>query len=181
VNFPRHLSRTWRGILSLAILGLLAFTLRTVAFSDASFTAKSVTPANVFTAGTLLHSNSQSGQVAIAASDLTAGDSSTGTMTIAGTGNVSGVFTLNATDLVNTPSTPKLSDVLTLTVEDITHSPQTRYHGTVSAFTSAELGTIGAGETSTYRLTLAYPAGTVSASLQGSALTLDLLVTGVSQ
>ena len=170
-----------RGILSLVVLGLLAFTLRSVAFSDASFTARSVAPANVFTAGTLLHTNSQNGQVAIAASDLTAGDSSTGTMTLIGTGNVSGVFTLNGTALVNTPSTPKLSDVLVLTVEDITHATQTLYHGTVSSFSSAGLGTIGAGETRTYRLTLAYPSGTVNASLQGSALTLSLLVTGVSQ
>jgi hypothetical protein len=70
--------------------------------------------------------------------------------------------------------------VLVLTVEDVTGTPATLFQGTVSAFSAVGLGSIGPGETRTYRLTLAYPAGPNDAALQGATMTLGLDVTGVS-
>ena len=80
----------WRGLLSLVVLAVLAFTLNALVFSGASFTAGSANPANVFVAGSLSHSNDQSGRVMLAASGLTPGASNAGTMKLTNAGNVSG-------------------------------------------------------------------------------------------
>ena len=176
-----HMTRIGRGVLSLVILALLGFTLQTVAFSGASFTAHSSNAANVFVTGSLLHINDQDSRVMISASGLCPGDSAVGTMTLTGTGTVSGVYSLDATGLVNVPASPRLSDALTLWIQDVTAAPVTLYQGTVTAFSSAALGTIDVGGSRTYRLTLAYPAGTAVAALQGASLAAGLRVTGVSQ
>ena len=57
----KHLTRTKAGkaLLSLVVLALLAVALQSLVFSDASFTAGSANPANVFTAGSLSHTQLQ--------------------------------------------------------------------------------------------------------------------------
>ncbi len=170
----------WRGFLSLVVLAVLAFTLNALGFSGASFTAGSANPANVFVAGTLSNSNDQSGQVMLNASGLAPGASNMGTMKLTNAGSVSGAFTLNPTNLANSPASPKLSDALVLTVQDVTGTATTLYQGSVSAFSAANLGTIAPGALRSYRLTLSYPAGTDNAALQGATMTLALQVTGVS-
>ena len=174
-------STTWirRGLLSLVVLAVLAFTLQAVVFSGASFTASSVSPANVFTAGILSHTNDQNGRVVIAAGGLAPGMSRVGTLTLLGTGTVPGAFTLSASNLSDTPGNPRLSDTLTLTVEDVTASA-TLYDGPVSGFSTADLGTIAPGVSHSYGFTLAYPGGTADAALQGAAMSLGLRITGVS-
>jgi hypothetical protein len=174
----RPLVRT--ALLSLVVLALLAFTLHSLASSGASFAVGSVNPANVFVAGSLLHTNTKSGQVVLTADDLEPGMTSQGTMTLKGTGNVTGAFTLNASSLVNWPISPELSDALDLTIEDITGTPDTLYDDSVSGFTSADLGDIAPGAVRTYRITLEYPAGPNDAALQGATMTLALQVLGVA-
>jgi len=170
----------WRGLLSLVVLAVLAFTLNALAFSGASFTAGSANPATVFVAGTLSDSNDQSGQVMLDASGLAPGRSSVGTMKVTDAGTVSGAFTLTPTSLANTPASPALSDTLVLTVQDVTGTATTLYQGSATAFTTAALGTIAPGAARSYRLTLSYPAGTDIAGLQGATMTMALQVTGVS-
>jgi hypothetical protein len=181
VSTSHRATRIWRGFLSLVVLAGLAFTLHAVAFSGAAFTAGSNNPVNVFVAGSLSHANDQDGRLMIRASALLPGTSTAGTMTLTATGSLGGVYRLTSAGLVNTPATPRLSDAVTLTVEDTTGAPRTLYTGSVSAFIAVSLGTIAPGAARTYRLTLAYPAGSIDASLQGAALTLSLLVTGVLQ
>jgi hypothetical protein len=170
-----------RSLLSLVVLASMALTLRSVAFSGASYVAPSADPANVFTTGTLLHSNSQDGSVVITAGDMAPGDSSAGTMTLTGSGTLAGAYALSASGLSDIPASPRLSDTLRLTVEDITAAPQTLFTGPVSSFAGAALGTIASGSSRTYRLTLSYPAGTNVAALQGASMSVQLGVTGVSQ
>jgi hypothetical protein len=174
----RPLVRT--ALLSLVVLALLAFTLHSLASSGASFAVGSVNPANVFVAGSLLHTNSKNGQVMIVAGGLEPGMISEGTMTLKGTGSVTGAFSLDASSLVNVPSSPELSDTLDLTIEDITGTPDTLYDDSVSGFASAELGDIAPGAVRTYRITLEYPAGPNDAALQGATMTLALQVLGVT-
>jgi hypothetical protein len=179
----RHARKTTgirRGLLSLVVLALLTLTIGSVGFSGASYTGPSANPNNVFTTGTLLHSNSQDGSIAIAASNMAPGDSSVGTMTVTGGGTVGGRYTLAASGLVDNPSSPRLSDTLRLTVEDRTGTLVTLYTGPMSGFSSVSMGTIAVGATRTYRVTLTYPAGTNVAALQGASSSLDLGVTGVS-
>jgi hypothetical protein len=159
----------------------MALTLSTVALSGASYIAPSANPANVFTTGTLLHSNSQDGSVVITAGNMAPGDSSMGTMTLTGSGTLAGAYTLAASGLSDIPDSPGLSHTLSLTVEDITGAPQTLFTGPVSSFSTAALGTIAPGASRTYRLTLSYPAGTNVAALQGASMSVVLGVTGVSQ
>ncbi len=173
-------SRIWRSLLSLVVLAVLAFTLHATVFSGASFTAGSVNPGAIFFTGTLAHTNDVAGRFAVDASGLLPGDSKTGVMVLQGAGSVAGRYTLSPTGLADVPVSPALSGVLTLKVEDITAAPATLYTGTVAGFSSADLGSIAAGSTRSYRLTLAYPAGSNSAGLQGASMTLDLDVSGVT-
>ena len=180
MNTPsRTKNRIWRASISLVVLALLAFTLQSLVFSGASFTAHSVNPANVFTAGSLTHSNDQEGTLMIAAAGLAPGASAVGTLTLTGTGTVAGAFTLSAAGLTDTPDVPRLSDVLTLTVEDVAATAML-YEGPVSAFSAVALGTITPGVARTYRFTLAYPPGTAEAALQGATTTLGLRIVGAS-
>jgi hypothetical protein len=159
----------------------MALTLSTVALSGANYVAPSANPANLFTTGTLLHSNSQDGSVIVVAEDMAPGDSSIGTMTLTGSGTLSGAYTLTASGLSDIPGSPRLSDALSLKLEDTTGAPQTLFTGSVSTFNTAALGTIAPGASRTYRLTLSYPAGTNVAALQGASMSVVLGVTGVSQ
>ena len=178
MSAARRKAWTRRVLASLVVLAVLAFTLHAVEFSDAGYAAGSVNPADLFVAGTLLHTNSKNGQVIIAASGLEPGDSSVGTMTLTGTGTVSGSFTLSISSLVDVPSSPALSDTLQLTVEDITGAPATLYDDDVGDLPDTPLGTIAPGASRTYRITLSYPDGADDATLQGATMNLTLQVTG---
>jgi spore coat-associated protein N len=169
-----------RALLTLAVVGVLAFTLYSVRPSDASFVAASSNASNVFVAGTLSHTNDRNDQVMLTASGLEPGLSSVGTMTLTGTGDVPGEYVLTASSIVNVPSTPALSDMLDLTVEDITGPATTLYDGDASAV-DADLGTIAPGETHSYRITLEYPDGPNYSALQGATMGLVLQVKGVTQ
>jgi hypothetical protein len=173
-------SRLKRALLSLVVLASLAVALQSVVFSGADFTAASTDPGNSFTAGDLAHTNSGDGQVVIDAAGMVPGASKSTTLTLTGSGDLTGAYTLSESGVADTPASPGLSGVLVLTVEDVTGTPATLFQGTVSAFSAVGLGSIGPGETRTYRLTLAYPAGPNDAALQGATMTLGLDVTGVS-
>jgi spore coat-associated protein N len=173
-------SRVWRVLLTLLVLAVLAITLQSLRLSGASYAAASANPANVFVAGSLSHTNDQNGQVMFVASDLEPGDSRDGTMTLTGTGTVSGSYTLSASSLANVPASPPLSGKLNLTIEDVTGTPTTLWEGTVAAFASTDLGDIAPEVSRAYRITLDYPDGADDSALQGATMTLVLRVEGVS-
>jgi hypothetical protein len=179
-----HVSRRafWiRGsVVALIVLALLGFTLHSLRLSDASFAATSANQANIFVGGTLSHVNDRDGQVMLTASGLEPGMRSTGTMTLTGTGNVTGAYELTLAGLMDVPASPALSETLYLTLEDVTGAPTTLWEGAVSDFDARTLGTIAPGVTRSYRLTLEYPDGPDDARLQGASMTLRLKVAGVS-
>jgi hypothetical protein len=173
-------SRGWRVLLTLLVLAVLAITLQSLRMSGASYAAASLNPANVFVAGDLSHTNDQNGQVMLVAGGLEPGDSRDGTMTLNGTGTVTGSYTLSASRLVNIPVSPALSGKLNLTIDDVTGTPTTLWEGTVAAFASTDLGDIAPEASRSYRITLDYPDGTNDSALQGATMTLILQVAGVS-
>src|SRR3984885_7282895 len=65
--------------------------------SGANFNSTSANPSNVFTAGTISHSNSKANAAILTASNMVPGGTSTGTVDIKNTGSVAGVFTLTHT------------------------------------------------------------------------------------
>lgn len=173
-----HVNIVTKGLVSLLVLGILAFTLNSVVFSGASFTATSSNPGNVFVAGTLDHVNDQSGRVMLDAARLAPGAVRSGTMTLYSTGDVSGIY-----HLTSTPSGSALAAALALTIEEVGTSTTTLYQGTLAGLSTAPvtLGSIAAGQARTYRFTLAYPSGNASASLSGATAAVELTITGVSQ
>jgi hypothetical protein len=180
VSTASRTTRIGKALLSLVVLAVLALALHATVFSGASFTAGSADPGVVVTTGTLAHANDQSDALVIDAGGLVPGSGRTGTMTLQGSGDVPARYALLATGLADSPASPSLSAVLRLTVEDVTSGSVTLYQGTVSGFSSADLGSIAPGSARTYRLTVSYPAGANRADLQGSSTTLTLSVDGVT-
>jgi hypothetical protein len=179
----KHLTRTKAGkaLLSLVVLALLAVALQSLAFSDASFTAGSANPANVFTAGSLSHTNSRAGQVIVDAADLRPGMSKQGTVTITGAGTLPGLYALNKGTVVDNPASPGLSRTLVLFIQE-TGVATPLYNNTVDLMpASLTLGTIAPGAARTYLVRLTYPTAGADPALQGASMTLPLQFTGVSQ
>ncbi len=179
---PEVLRADWarRALLSVLVLAILLFTLHTLRLSDASYTAASNNSVNIYTAGSLSHTNDCDGQVMLSASGLKPGLSSVGIMTLTGTGDGPGTYTLDDAGLVDVPDSPALSDTLVFTVEDITGTPVTLFSGLMSDFDSANLGSIAPLGVRSYRVTVAFPSGHMDSGLQGAVTTLVLEVTGVS-
>jgi spore coat-associated protein N len=180
---PRGLLRTKTGkaILSLVVLALLAVVLQSVVFSGASFTSSGTDSSNVFTAGTLSHTNSKNGQVVLSADGLCPGQTSTtGSLTITGSGNLSGTYTISKANVVDTPASPGLSNALNIIIEDTTGTPATLYNGPISGFTSLSLGTIAPGQTRSYRFSLSFPIANADSSLQGASMTLTVQFEGIT-
>jgi hypothetical protein len=169
-----------KAFLTLVVLALLAVALQSLVFSGASFTSSSGNPGNTFTAGTFGHTNSKDGVLMIDAAGLWPGASKTGTLTITGTGDFSGAYTLTKAGVVDTPAVPSLSNALTLRIEDITGASQLS-NTTVAGFTTVSLGAIAPGASQQYRFTLTYPTAAANIALQGASMTLRLQFTGVSQ
>jgi spore coat-associated protein N len=154
----------------------------------ANFNSTSVNPSNVFTAGTISHSNSKASAAILTASNIVPGNTATGSVDIKNTGTASGTFTLTDTPPVDTaPASPapRLSKKLTLTIVDqgdptcTTACPAavTLYTGTVFAQPATiALGAFPAGATHRYVFTMTFPdAGTGGAdnAYQGASATVD--------
>ena len=171
-----------KAFLTLVVLALLAVALQSLVFSGASFTSSSGNPGNTFTAGTFGHTNSKDGVLVIDATGLWPGcGAKTGTLTITGTGDFSGAYTLTKAGVVDTPADPGLSNALTLRIEDITGTAVTLSNTTVAGFNTVSVGTIASGASRQYRFTLTYPTAAANAALQGASMTLRLQFMGVSQ
>lgn len=170
-----------KAFLTLVVLALLAVVLQSLVFSGASFTSSSGNPGNAFSAGAFGHTNSKDGVLVIDAAGLWPGASKTGTLTVTGTGDFGGDYTLVKAGVVDSPAAPGLSNALTLRVEDITGTAQILSDTTVAGLTTVSLGAIASGASRQYRFTLGYPAASADVALQGASMMLRLQVTGVSQ
>jgi spore coat-associated protein N len=136
--------------------------------SGANFNSTSANPSNVFTAGTISHSNSKASAAILTASTIVPGVTSSGTVDIKNTGTASGTFTLTHTAAVDTPVSPGLSKKLTLIVTDngdptcVTACPAavTLYTGTMYAMGSTiALGTFAPNATHRYTFAVTFPDG----------------------
>jgi spore coat-associated protein N len=145
--------------------------------SGADFSAQSANPANTFTAGTLTMDNSRTGAAIFAPSDLKPGaPAQTGTVDIANTGSLPGVFSLSRDGLASTDTgaanpTPFATKV-NVTIVDCgafagdggapgcgDGDDSTVYNGTLSSESADHaLGTFAAGEKRRYRFAAALAA-----------------------
>jgi hypothetical protein len=134
--------------------------------SGANFNSTSANPSNVFTAGTISHSNSKAGAAILTAANMVPGGTAAGTVDIKNTGSVNGTFTLAHTVAVDTPTSPGLSKKLTIVVQDLGEpacvsscpAAVTLYTGLLSAMPSTiALGVFPAGYTHRYTFTVTFP------------------------
>lgn len=170
----RH-SKLW-----LVALVLLLIAVAVAGASLAVFTSSSANPDNTFSAGTLSQSNSSEGAAILTAADMVPGDTKPGQVTITNTGDVSGRFSLSASNLTDTPGPNggRLSEVLTLQIHDNAQPAGTDvYNGDFNAMpASIDLGSWPQGQAHTYTFTVRFPEG----GQPGSATTGDNAYQGSS-
>jgi hypothetical protein len=127
--------------------------------------------------GTFSHSNSRDGSAILTASGMRPGDSSTGTVTITNTGEVSGSLRLSGSMPLDTPGPGggKLSERLQLEVEEISlaAAPTKIYAGTLDGLSSRALGELGAGRARSFRFTVSWPAVVGDDAHQGSSTSVE--------
>jgi spore coat-associated protein N len=167
MNRITALWRTSPGALLLA-LGTIGLAAALTVGSGANFTSTTANPSNIFTAGTLTHSNSKAGAAILTGSNMRPGDTASGTVDIKNTGTLSGVFTLAKTVTADTtaPANPfatKLTVVITDQGDPACVSscpaPVAVYSGTVSGMGTVALGTYAAGATHRYSFVVTFPDG----------------------
>jgi hypothetical protein len=139
--------------LTATIVAVAAVSVGALGGTYAVFTATPVTIAsNAFATGTLSIARSGSGAI-FNASNQKVGQEATGSVTISNTGSLDGAFTLTGS------STGTLAPSLKLVIYKNTdgNAATKLYDGTLSAFSSAELGTIAGGGSGTYYFHVSLP------------------------
>ncbi len=169
----------------LAAIAVLMIAAAVAVGSGANFNSTSANPSNVFTAGTIAHSNSKAGAAILTAANIVPGNSATGTVDIKNTGSATGVFTLSHTAAVDTPTSPGLSKKLTMTVQDlgdpacVSSCPAvvSVYTGLMSAMPlTIPVGSFPAGATHRYQFTMNFPDAGINGAdnaYQGASTTVE--------
>ena len=135
--------------------------------SGANFNATSANPGTLITAGTIVLTNSLSGNSVLTASLMKPGGSSSGTVDVTNGGNAPATVTLAKSGLSDTPASPALSGKLTLAVQDLGDpacvtgcpAPVNLYAGTLGAMGTLTLGGFPASSARRYRFTVSFPEG----------------------
>ena len=168
------------GLLALAVFALLGFTLHSLRLSDASFTTASSNASNVFIAGTLGHINTLDGSITFTTlTGMKPGSAQSATMTLRGTGDVTGDYTLSVEKLVSTPPTSQISDVIYLVITDA--SGEELCNDPIGNLDPVDLGSIAPGQQNTYSVTVCYSPEVTNGAAQSASLTATVRVEGVSQ
>lgn len=159
-----RISALWRSSPRTLLLGLgtIGLAAAVTVGSGADFTSQSANAANIFTAGTLTHSNSVPGAI-LTAANMRPGDTASGTVDIKNTGSLSGNFSLAKTV---TAETAAFASKLTIVITDTGDpgclascpGPVPVYSGTVAAMGSQALGAFAAGATHRYSFVVTFPA-----------------------
>lgn len=137
-----------------ALLTALAATAAAVG-SGADFSSHSANPANTFSSGTLVQSNSKSGVAIVTGSNLKPGDVRSGEVTITNTGSLAGTFKLVESNASNAFGAGNM----TLKIDDVSgKTPVNVYSGDIGKVPAEGigLGSYAAGEARTYRFTTTF-------------------------
>jgi hypothetical protein len=169
-------------------VGVLAATGIAVG-SGANFNSSSANPSNVFSAGTISHTDSKAGAI-LTASGLKPGDSVPGTVDIKNTGSVTGAFVLSQSNLTNTSTTNPLSAKLTIAITDLgdpaslcTSGCPVVYTGSLGGMGSTVLGNFAAGVTHRYEFVVTFPDGGTGGAdntYQGASTSVDYAFTATA-
>ena len=173
-------ARVTRALISLVVLMVVGFTLYSLRLSDASFTSGSSNKSNVFIAGTFGHANNKNGSLLFTMTNMKPGSTQSGSLTLTGTGNLPGDYTMDVSNIVDTSAASSLSGTLCVMLED-NGSGDVLCDDPVSDLDPVDLGTIVPNQVNSYTVTLYYPDGATNGAAQGATVTATLRFTGVSQ
>jgi hypothetical protein len=149
-----------RRMMVLVTLTILVLAAAALAASSASFTSTSANPGNVFTAGSLGHTNSKDGSYILSVSKMKPGDVESGTVTIENTGDINGVFSIAETVVTPGVGTPAFAEYLELTITDVTTSTVIYGPAPLNGVGGSQaMGTIapGAANAHTYEFSVEFP------------------------
>jgi spore coat-associated protein N len=183
------LLRNIRILLLALVLLVIAGILLSVTF--AAFTSTSANAANIFTAGSLSHSNSAANQAILSADNMIPGDVVQGTVTISNTGESAGAFRLESSAPSDTPGPygGNLSTILQLQVIQDPGTADTQiYSGGLDDLTTPiDLGTWAGGTQHMFKFVVTFPEGgtpsgptTGDNAFQGSSTTVTYTWTAIS-
>lgn len=153
-----------------ALLTALAATAVAVG-SGADFSSHSANPANTFSSGNLVQSNSKSGVAIVTGSNLKPGDVRSGEVTITNSGSLAGTFKLTESKASNGFG----EGDMTLKIDDVSgKSPVSVYNGDIGKVPAGGigLGSYAAGEARTYRFTATFAQGSPNSD-QGKVAAAD--------
>jgi len=139
--------------------------------SGADFSSHSANPANTFSSGSLVQSNSKSGVAVVTGSNLKPGDVRSGEVTITNTGSLAGSFKLTESKASNGFG----EGDMTLKIDDVSgKAPVGIYSGDIGKVPACGigLGSYAAGEARTYRFTTTFAQGSPNSD-QGKGAAAD--------
>lgn len=148
-----YLSRNPKRALAAVLTALVAVV--AAVGSGADFSSHSANPANTFSSGSLLQSNSKSGVAIVTGANLKPGDVRSGEVTITNTGSLAGTFKLAEASASNGFG----AGDMTLKVDDVTGAKALSVYSGDIGKVPAEgigLGSYAAGEAHTYRFTATF-------------------------
>jgi hypothetical protein len=169
------------GLLGLAVLALLAFTLHSLRLSDASFTTASTNASNVFIAGNLGHTNTLDGSLTFTTmTGMKPGWTRSANMVLTGLPSLTGDYTLSVESISTTPPTSAIANVVYLRLTD-TGTGQELCDDPIGDLDPVDLGEIAPNQTNRYSVTVYYYPEVVNGAAQSGTLTATVKVEGVSQ
>jgi len=151
--------------------------------SGANYQSTSANAGNLIKAGVISITSTSNGSALLNVTGLAPGHSSSQTVDITNSGDLSASYTLTASNIVDTPASPAFSAKADLKVEDmgdpscVSSCPATTtvYSGKLGSFTSASLGTLAVNEKHRYKFTVSLADGGLGAedAYQGAKTTVD--------
>jgi hypothetical protein len=149
-----------RRVMVLVTLTILVLAAAALAASSASFTSTSANPGNIFTAGTMTHTNNST---LLTVDPIMPDDTwrQVGTVEIGNTGDADGALTMTSSDLLNTPGPygGNLSEVLQLRITRVSDGAVVYPAGPIDAVGSVAMGNLASGASETYRFDVMFPDG----------------------
>jgi hypothetical protein len=169
------------GLVGLAVVALLGFTLHSLRLSDASFAAASANTSNVFIAGNLGHTNNLDGSVTFTTmTGMKPGSTRSANMVLTGLPDLAGDYTLSVENVQSTPPTSAIADVVYLRLTD-TGTGQELCDDPIGDLDPIDLGSIAPGQTNRYTVTIYYYPEVINGAAQSGTVTATVRIQGVSQ
>jgi hypothetical protein len=163
----RQIIRRPRLLLLLAVCGaMLVVAMTAVGASAAYYTASSDDGGSVVAAGGVKLALVPASEI-VDLRNLKPGDSRSGSIQVRNTLNEATV-TLGIADLQQTPTTAGLDQLLDVVVQETAPGQVVRFSGKLGALHGVPIGTMGAGATATFTITVSWPGWEDDPSRQGA-------------